>query len=768
MHAMKRQLALSLLLLILSLPAIAQDHTIAGKVVDETGAGISFATIARCNPSDSTVIGGLVADEMGRFTLDGVSLPALLRISSLGYQASYRRVESTTSTLVIQLVADPALLDDLMVIGERKSLSPTTGGLRMSVEGTILATKASMRDLLLTLPGIVDDNGSLRSLVSGSVTYYINGRKVRRMEEVKQLDPKRIKSVSLITNPGVKYPGTTGAVVEIQSNERLQGLSSTLGASYTRNHLNSHREWCNLAYQSDRVSLFGNLGYNRFGRAARQDMTYTQWAPPREDMSTLLLSKTYMNTLSMGTGISYRPSKRWEVTLDGSRDSYHMQDLGDASYEISESGTPSLTSSSHSSLSERGSQSQVTLTGRYTLSERLRVDLSADYLDTRADRRQSVDESTPGETSRLVTTTNGSRYRLLAGIGQVHYSLGDHGNLLVGDEVNLIHLSATTTGLPRMTDQETGYDETVNALYAEYTHSLDRVSLSGGLRYEYQRTEMSETGGVASYGNILPYLALSFSSGIWSHNLSIRSVALRPSLGQLSNSTYYLNKYNSQVGNPDLKRQLMTTLQYVVSVRSFYASGKLTRTKDPIFVTYRTDPTDRHRFINSWDNFEGDYWSGSLLANFNHRYGIYNPNISLGLFGSSAAVRVGDEVKRLSRPQPYLHLGNSLILGHVDMSLDYTYIGKGYSGIFLVEPVHYLDLSVHGSLPSKGLDLTLKWHDPLRKHISRYATQIGDIGFAQVEDQDLSYISATITWRFSSKENKQRRSTVKSSERNRL
>ena len=357
---------------------------------------------------------------------------------------------------------------------------------------------------------------------------------------------------------------------------------------------------------------------------------------------------------------------------------------------------------------------------------------------------------------------------MAAGIGQVHYSLGDHGNLLVGDEVNLIHLSATTTGLPRMTDKETGYDETVNALYAEYTHSFDRISLSGGLRYEYQRTEMSETGETASYGNVLPYFSLSFSSGIWSHNLSIRSVALRPSLGQLSNSTYYLNRYNSQVGNPDLKRQLKTTLQYVVSVRSIYLSGKLTRTKDPIFVTYRTDSSDRHRFINSWDNFEGDYWSGSLLANFNHRYGVYNPNISLGLFGSSAAVRVGDEVKRLSRPQPYLHLGNSLILGQVDMSLDYTYIGKGYSGIFLVEPVHYIDLSLHGSLPSKGLDLTLKWHDPLRKHISRYATRIGDIGFAQVEDQDLSYISATITWRFSSKENKQRRSTVKSSERNRL
>lgn len=124
MHAMKRHLALSLLLLILSLPAIAQDHTIAGKVVDETGAGISFATIAHCNLSDSTIIGGWVADETGRFTLDGVSLPALLRISSLGYQASYRRVESATSTLVIQLDAEPSLLNDLIVIGEREEPQP--------------------------------------------------------------------------------------------------------------------------------------------------------------------------------------------------------------------------------------------------------------------------------------------------------------------------------------------------------------------------------------------------------------------------------------------------------------------------------------------------------------------------------------------------------------------------------------------------------------------------------------------------------------------
>lgn len=85
------------------------------------------------------------------------------------------------------------------------------------------------------MPGIIrkgDEAGSLEVIGRGKPLFYINGRQVRDLNELKQLSSEEIKSVEVIQNPGVRYDASVSAVVRIRTT-RLKGEG--WGISLTEN-----------------------------------------------------------------------------------------------------------------------------------------------------------------------------------------------------------------------------------------------------------------------------------------------------------------------------------------------------------------------------------------------------------------------------------------------------------------------------------------------------------------------------------------------------
>ena len=69
---------------IVALAATATDFT--GKITDENGLAVEFATISLLNPTDSTFITGTTSGTGGEFALAAPATSAIVKITYIGYQ----------------------------------------------------------------------------------------------------------------------------------------------------------------------------------------------------------------------------------------------------------------------------------------------------------------------------------------------------------------------------------------------------------------------------------------------------------------------------------------------------------------------------------------------------------------------------------------------------------------------------------------------------------------------------------------------------------
>src|SRR5262249_2544253 len=97
-------------LLLLSTLSWAQNKTITGKVVDESGAAVAGASVAI---KGSTA--GALTNENGDFTLSVPTTARTLTISSSGYTA--KEVSINGNTISVTLVKFVSNLDEVIVVG---------------------------------------------------------------------------------------------------------------------------------------------------------------------------------------------------------------------------------------------------------------------------------------------------------------------------------------------------------------------------------------------------------------------------------------------------------------------------------------------------------------------------------------------------------------------------------------------------------------------------------------------------------------------------
>lgn len=112
-----------------------------------------------------------------------------------------------------------------------------------NVDGSSLALAGTANDVLVRIPMVVDNGGTLEVFGKGAPAIYVNGRKVNDLQELSQLNSRDIKNVEVITNPGAAYAADVKSVIRIRTNRRkgmdgaalcvLTTVSSTISAPVT-------------------------------------------------------------------------------------------------------------------------------------------------------------------------------------------------------------------------------------------------------------------------------------------------------------------------------------------------------------------------------------------------------------------------------------------------------------------------------------------------------------------------------------------------------
>lgn len=249
----------------------AQETTvITGLVVDDQQTPVPFAsTVAYLR--DSTMAGGVVTDETGRFSLPLPAGEYFIKISFLSYEEKIISKVSVSASDVdlgtIVLKPSSKLLKEVEVVGQKAQMELQLDKRVFNVGQDITNIGGSAADVLSNIPSVtVDVDGTVSLRGSENVRILIDGKPSgltsRNPDALRRLQGNLVERVEIITNPSSRYEaaGEVGIINIVLKKNKAQGVNGTFtlnagypdfyGASYT---INVRRK---------KINFFSSYGFN--------------------------------------------------------------------------------------------------------------------------------------------------------------------------------------------------------------------------------------------------------------------------------------------------------------------------------------------------------------------------------------------------------------------------------------------------------------------------------------------------------------------------
>ncbi|MDO3624937.1 TonB-dependent receptor [Mucilaginibacter sp. BT774] len=250
------------------------SSALVGKVYSDKGL-VDEATVVLLNYGDSLVVKSTISNKSGIFLFSNISKGKyLVFITKLNFIKSYSgpyEVEEGKSRDIgfISIRQSPTQLGEVVIAGRKDFVEVRKDKSVLNVEQNIMASGASLYDILNTSPGvkIVNDevlyHGGQRALIA------INGKPILLSGEeltnfLKNYQGSSISQIELIDNAGVKY-GSTGAggmINVILKEKKSQGsnVSFTESAAYGDKY--KFNSGVNYNLRTEKLNLFASYNYS--------------------------------------------------------------------------------------------------------------------------------------------------------------------------------------------------------------------------------------------------------------------------------------------------------------------------------------------------------------------------------------------------------------------------------------------------------------------------------------------------------------------------
>lgn len=266
------------------MPKIAKVY---GTVYDSISQKpLEFATVSVYRMRDSALVGGMITDERGKFSIDKLPIGRhRVTISYMGYQTmtvSPLRLppsEPTADLGKIYIAPTEATLKTAEVVADKAVFQLGLDKKVFNVDKTNLGSSENATEVLRNTPTVeVDFDGNVK-IRGGAVQVYINGKPTgltgdSQAEILDQLPANTIKKVELITNPSAKYDpeGESGIINIVLKKNVLEGFTGSANISVgtsTWVPFRRYRGGLSLNFRNDKINIFSNFSYNYSERYSR-------------------------------------------------------------------------------------------------------------------------------------------------------------------------------------------------------------------------------------------------------------------------------------------------------------------------------------------------------------------------------------------------------------------------------------------------------------------------------------------------------------------
>lgn len=255
----------------------AKNGRFYGKVVDEKGKGVGYATVqlSAMQPDPATkemkevLLAGQITEDNGDFSLENLPTKGefTLKISFIGYteierKVSFDKTGSDKDLGNIPLVAAAQILETVTVKAEAATTTLALDRKIYRVDKDATTAGGNAQDALKNVPSLsvdVDGNVTLRN---SSPQIFVDGRPTTL--SLDQIAADAIESIEVITNPSAKYDaggGQAGIVNIVLKKEKRIGYNGNVRAGTdTRGGYNAGGD---INARGEKINLFASGNFNR-------------------------------------------------------------------------------------------------------------------------------------------------------------------------------------------------------------------------------------------------------------------------------------------------------------------------------------------------------------------------------------------------------------------------------------------------------------------------------------------------------------------------
>ena len=744
-----------------------------GRIIDESGNAAEYANITLLSPIDSTIVGHGVSNENGSFVIPCNSQKVLARITYVGYK-TVNRIYNNTEMGIIKLQPKAMIIKGVVVKGDRPQYKMSPGGVEVAVEHTLLSKMANTFDVLNLLPRVSVKEQNITVFGKGTPIVYINNKRVNDNNEIVNITPDNIKSISVITSPGAEYDAEVESVIRIRTKERrANGFSLRADAFGKYNKWMSDYELISARYQTKKFEIANSLWTMGTHDGEDNNLITDIYLPDKHyyndqlihlDTNNRFLSEKLSADYSLNDSNSIGGSYRYYGMLKGRTNSVSRQDvllngMAHGSIDQNEVMKPSL--SLH--------QADVYYVGKVG---HVGVDFNATYYAVKNRRNDEGFESSKELGNQEVHSSNRQNSDMWAGKLVVNIPLWK-GNMSVGTEMSKTDSHGTFLNEEQLVPStKTDIHERNIAGFAQYGLVLNKWTVGLGVRYEnivrdYLSDGVKQDDVSRKYNNFFPNLSVSWNKGNWNWQLNVNEKIHRPSYRQLGNFMQFDNRFLYEGGNPTLQPEKVFNVEAMMIYKWLNVS---------VGYKYLKDVMEWTKYI-----YPGKEFAYNTSLNFDHKqllyasvyispkFGIFRPTWGFNYNQQFFDTKKYGASKALSKPLLSCSLNNNFALSEtMNAAISLNAATPNADGFLMMKSDYSVDLRFDKSFANRTWIIYLSANDIFKTAKERW-TMYG-LGAGTTKDcyNYTRNISLQVTYNFNAKRSKYKGTGAGNEEKSRL
>ena len=463
-----------------------------------------------------------------------------------------------------------------------KSTAPRTkmrnGAMVTRIVGSPLESAGSVEDMLSRVPGMMRMGGQLQVIGKGSPIYYINGRKVQDLEELKRLRSQDIREVEVVNSPGAAYDASVNAVVKIktrrQQGEGLSGRFDVSDEQALKSGNNNLTSTLNLNYRHEGLDFFGGVTFqNDYLDGYRSLLEQNTYLKQNTNSIISHTQTGYTQSDQKFSRMFFNAGVNWQFDDDNfigvklergiwlkNRYWFEMEE------DVLRNGMKEDYLKSESDIKYKNPNTLLVNAYYNGKIGKWGIDANVDYY-SQCDKNDNHVNEQAMSGMRTVESMTENKSHLFAARLIAEHPLWT-GKLQLGGEMTTVcrDNDYRISGVDNIFDRMSKVNEQNYAAFFEYGIMIPKAGmLTLGMRYEHVAFDFDDkTDPMRSvkrnHDDFFPSLSFGTRLGDLQMQLSYGIKTTRPSYYQLRSEIDYSSKYTLQTGNPLLENEIRHTL----------------------------------------------------------------------------------------------------------------------------------------------------------------------------------------------------------------